>query len=212
MGEFNFEKSARSEFAPPRRQKSEHYTMSSKNEAVDLNSLGSPAPEKHPGVPPELLNPASQAYMNATIGAAIREALQGLAPILASSGLTVEKLQLMEDMRRAPSADQAAAAARSKREKQLMIQEANDNAQNIANQQSGCEHRYSSHALAVSAIRNFPDRNPRFICHLCMLVVQPRRWDILAPNEKFPRGEEKIVDAHPLYASIRKEWSLTHEL
>ena len=49
--------------------------MSKNEETINLKGLDAPV-EKHPGVPPELLNPASQAYMNSLIGAAIREAIR----------------------------------------------------------------------------------------------------------------------------------------
>ena len=182
----------------------------SKNEAVDLKSLDAPV-EKHPGVPPELLNPASQAYMNSLIGAAIREAMAGMAPILQSIALTPEKIEAMEAARRAPTSDQAAAAARSKREKALMKEELEQNRKNLNASQENCLHRYVSGALSVSAIRNYPDRQSRFVCHRCMAVFYPREWRINAPTAEFPRGVEQIVDAHPLYISIAKEWSAAHE-
>jgi hypothetical protein len=183
----------------------------SKNEAVDLNSLDSPAPEKRPPTPPEALTPATQAYMNSLIGAAIREAMAGMAPILQSIALTPEKIEAMEAARRAPTADQAAAAARSKREKALTLEEADQNRKNLKLSQENCLHRYVSGALSVSAIRNYPDRQSRYVCHRCLAIFQPRRWEILAPNSAFPRGEERIVDADPLYLQIAKEWHASHE-
>ena len=185
--------------------------MSSKHEVVDLKSLDSPGPEKKIPTPPEALTPATQAYMNSLIGAAIREAMAGMAPILQSIALTPEKIELMEAARRAPTADQAAAAARSKREKALMKEELEQNRKNLNASQENCLHRYVSGALSVSAIRNYPDRQSRFVCHRCIAIFQPRHWEILALTAEFPRGAEKIVDAHPLYIQIPKEWSAAHE-
>jgi hypothetical protein len=184
--------------------------MSKNEETINLKGLDAPV-EKHPGVPPELLNPASQAYMNSLIGAAIREAMSGMAPLLQSIALTPEKIQAMEDARRAPTADQAAAAARAKREKANMKVELEENRKNLRLSQENCLHRYVSGALSVSAIRNYPDRQSRFVCHRCMAMFHPRHWEIGAPTEEWPRGEEKIVNAHPLYVQIAKEWHASHE-
>jgi hypothetical protein len=184
--------------------------MSKHEETVDLKRLDTPA-EKTMPVPPEALTPQTQAFMNASLSAAIKEALAGMAPILQSIALTPEKIELMESARRAPTADQAASAARAKREKTLMKEELEQNRRNLNANQENCLHRYISGALSVSAIRNYPDRQARFVCHKCMAIFHPRRWDILAPTEEFPRGVEKIVDADPLYVRIAKEWSMAHE-
>jgi predicted O-linked N-acetylglucosamine transferase (SPINDLY family) len=184
--------------------------MSSKNEAVDLTGLDSAAEKRIP-VPPAALTPEMQCYMNASLSAALKEALAGLAPILQSIALTPEKIELMESARRAPTPDQAAAAARNKREKALALEEADQNRKNLKLSQENCLHRYVSGALSVSAIRNYPDRQSRFVCHRCMAIFQPRHWEILAPTAEFPRGVEKIVDADPLYVQIAKEWHTAHE-
>ena len=183
--------------------------MSSKNEAVDLKGLDS-VPEKRQ-VPPELLTPAAVAAMNQQTSELVRELFSQLAPLLKDISLSPEKLQIMEDLRRAPTADQAAAASRSKREKALMKEELEQNRKNLTASQDACLHRYVSGALSVSAIRNYPDRQSRFVCHKCMAIFAPRHWEILAPTAEFPRGVEKIVDAHPLYIQIAKEWHLAHE-
>jgi hypothetical protein len=183
----------------------------SKTETVDLKALNAPAAEKKMPVPPAALTPEMQSYLNASMSAAIKEALVGMAPILQSIALTPEKIELMESARRAPTADQAAAASRAKREKALMKEELEQNRKNLNASQENCLHRYVSGALSVSAIRNYPDRRSRFVCHRCMAIFQPRHWEILAPTAEFPRGVEKIVDADPLYVQIAKEWSASHE-
>ena len=185
--------------------------MSSKNEDVNLHGLDAPAHEKKSPVPPAALTPEMQSYMNAALSAAIKEALSGMAPILQSIALTPEKIQAMEDARRAPTADQASAAARAKREKANMKAELEENRKNQKLTQDNCLHRYVSGALAVGAIRNYPDRNARYICFKCHALFEPRHWDIGAPTEEWPRGIERIVDAHPQYLAIAKEYHMAHE-
>ena len=185
--------------------------MSSKNEDVNLHRLDAPAHEKKSPVPPAALTPEMQSYMNAALSAAIKEALSGMAPILQSIALTPEKIQAMEDARRAPTTDQASAAARAKREKANMKAELEENRKNQKLTQDNCLHRYVSGALAVGAIRNYPDRNARYICFKCHALFEPRHWDIGAPTEEWPRGIERIVDAHPQYLAIAKEYHMAHE-
>jgi hypothetical protein len=176
--------------------------MSSKNEEkLDLSGLNAPAPEKRQ-VPPELLTPAAQAAMNANTAAMVRELFTQLAPLLKDISLSPEKLALMESLRRAPTEEQAAAAARSKREKSLMIAEANENAKNLANRQAGCNHRYKTGALSLGIVRNFPDRQPRGVCMACNIWLTPREWRIGPPSEEWPRGKEYIAPAHSQYSLV----------
>jgi hypothetical protein len=186
------------------------HEMSKNEETINLKGLDAPF-EKRPSLPPELLTPAAQAAMNHNTSEMVRELFAQLAPLLKDISLSPEKLALMEELRRAPTADQAAAAARSKREKALTLEEADQNRKNLKLSQENCLHRYVSGALSVSAIRNYPDRQSRYVCHKCLAIFQPRRWEILAPNSAFPRGEERIVDADPLYLQIAKEWHASHE-
>jgi hypothetical protein len=174
----------------------------SKPEEINLSGLNAPAPEKKIPVPSELLTPSAQSYINANTAAMVRELFTQLAPLLKDISLSPEKLKLMEDLRRAPSEDQEKAAARSKREKALMVAEQNENAKNLANRQAGCNHRYKTGALSLGIVRNYPDRQPRGVCMVCSLWLSPREWKIGPASEEWPRGKEYIADAHPQYSLV----------
>jgi hypothetical protein len=173
--------------------------MPKSEQEVDLTALNASAPEKRRNIPPELLTPGAQAAMNQNTAEMVRELFSQLAPLLKDISLSPEKLALMEQLRRAPTEDQEKAAARSKREKTLMIQEQTENAKNLANRQAGCLHRYKTGALSLGIVRNFPDRQPRGTCMMCGIWIHPREWRIGAPTEEHPRGREYIVDAHPQF-------------
>ncbi len=193
--------------------------MSSKNEEkiIDLTNLDAPGETPRRKIPAELLTPSGVAHTNANISEVVREVMAAIAPILAANqanqftpaALTTALVEA-EKMRRMPSEDEQAAKARSKRERKLMQQELNELSANQQALRDSCPHKYVNGTQSISAIRNYPDRNPRYICHTCMQLFQPRRWDILAPTEEFPRGEERIVDAHPLYKQIHRDYCVAH--
>lgn len=190
--------------------------MSKEKETVDLPGMEAPATTRRE-IPADLLTPRGAAQANADISAVVKEVMAAIAPLLAANqaaAFTPEKLTqvLVESdrIRRLPSEDEQKKIARAKREKKLMQQEINESISNTQAIQNSCSHKYVNGVISVSAIRNYPDHQPRYICHSCMLLMQPRRWEILAPTEEFPRGVEKIVDAHPLYAQIHREYSILH--
>lgn len=164
-------------------------------EHVDLSGLNSAAPK----LPEEMLTPAAQATMAVMIREAVTSVFAQMAPLLKDVALTPEKIQLMEDTRRADSAEVVLAKLRSKREKQLMIAEQEENRKNREHVQAGCRHRYVTGQLAIQVVHNFPDRQPRGTCALCQLWIFPREWRIGAPTEAEPRGVAEIVPAHPQY-------------
>jgi hypothetical protein len=185
--------------------------------AIDLSSLsvaGGPASEPEPKlrVPPQALTPEVQAFMNTSISATIKEIFAGMQPMLASIALTPEKIEQMEAARRAPTEDERARKAREKREKALQKEEIDQNRKNLKASQENCLHRYVNGSQSISAVRNYPDRQTRFICHLCMSYFEPRHWEVgILPTAENPHGSDKIVDASPLYVQIFKEWSLSHQ-
>jgi len=191
------------------------FTKKDESPAIDLSSLAAPvaAPEspKRP-VPPAALTPEMQSFMNESISATIKEIFAGMQPMLASIALTPEKIERMEAARRAPTEDEKARKAREKREKALQKEEIDQNRKNLQASQDNCLHRYVNGALSVCAVRNYPDRQTRFICQRCMSYFEPRRWVTgILPTAENPHGSDKIVDAHPMYVQIAKEWSLNHE-
>jgi hypothetical protein len=103
-------------------------------------------------------------------------------------------------------------AKREKRERALLKAEIDNNAANRKLTQDNCLHQYVTGAQSISAVRNYPDRQERFFCHLCMAWFEPRHWDVgIEPTEDNPRGQDMIVPAHPLYAEIRKKWFAQHQ-
>jgi hypothetical protein len=146
-------------------------------------------------VPTEFLSPEGAAFITSLVTAAVKEAVANVA-------LTPEKLQQMEELRRAPSAEQKAAEAREKRERANLAADLADQQKNKEALQATCGHKYPTGGWAISIVHNFPDRAPRGFCHLCSLWIAPRQWVILAPDAENPRGKPVIQPAHPLYGVV----------
>jgi len=184
-------------------------------ETPDLSSLNAPAPELKP--PPELLTPAAMSYMNSMVAAAVKEAISGLhAAQAAVSPLTAEGLVAAfgeaERVRRLPTETEVAFKKRQEREKKNMHEEQETNRKNLALVQENCSHRYPNSQLSIAAVNNMPDRNPRFLCLKCQLLIQPRRWECgQLPTDENPKGTDSIVAGHPLYQAIAKEYATTHQ-
>jgi len=151
--------------------------------------------------PKELLTPEAQAYTNNLINEAIKGVFAQLGPVLQSIALTPEKLAQAEALRRAPD---PASVARELRERKLMQQEQQENEANLRRNQANCPHKYPTGQWAVNPVRNYPDRQERFICCLCQSFFQPKRWEIAAPDADNPRGRAFIAEAHPQYTQVRE--------
>jgi hypothetical protein len=189
--------------------------------ATIIPGMDAPSPKLTP--PPELLNPASQAYVNALVSAAVKEAVAGLHAQLAqvqtltpSNSLTSEGLVAAlaeaERIRKLPTESEAAKLRRQAREKKAMREEEERNRENRRLTQESCAHRYPNSQLSVAAVNNYFDRYPRFICFRCQLLIEPRHWECgFLPTEENPKGTDRIVDAHPLYVAIAKEYAVTHQ-
>ncbi len=183
-------------------------------EAPDLSGLTQPAPAVQPSpasepeaatknipTPAVLLTPEAQAYTNTLISEAIRGVFAQLAPVLQSIALTPEKLAEAEAMRRAPDPK---LVARELREKQLMMAEQEENRKNLLRNQAACPHKYPTGQWAVNVVRNYPDRQERFICSLCQSFFEPKRWVIDAPDAENPRGKPRIAEMHSQYMQVRE--------
>jgi hypothetical protein len=155
--------------------------------------------ESKPQPPDALVNPASQAFMNQMVAAAVREAIQGMLPLIKEVALTPEKIAEAERIRRAPD---PAVVEREQRESKLMHLELQEQREQKAATQKACRHRHPNGKLAVSPVRNFPDRQVRFVCSKCQDWIHPKQWQVAAPDRDNPRGNPYIADAHPLYAEI----------
>jgi hypothetical protein len=195
------------------------FTKMSKQEAPDLSQLtiagAGVAPEQPRSIPPELLTPAAIAYMNVNTADIIKEIFRELRPMLEANALSPEKLTHAfteaERLRREPTETELAFKKRQAREKKAMHVEQENNRKNLQLTQENCPHRYPNSQLAVAAVNNYHDRQPRFVCFKCQLFIQPRHWECgIMPTEENPLGTDRIVDAHPLYAAIYKEYSVTH--
>jgi hypothetical protein len=151
--------------------------------------------------PAVLLTPEAQAYTNNLISEAVKGVFAQLGPVLQSIALTPEKLAQAEALRRAPD---PAAVARELRERKLMQEEQKENQDNLLRNQANCPHKYPTGAWAVNVVRNYPDRQERFICSLCQSFFQPKRWEIAAPDSENPRGRPFIAEMHPQYAAVRE--------
>lgn len=163
----------------------------------DLSYLAEPAKKTSP--PEILLSPEAQAYMNTAISTSVREVFQSVMPLIEKFAMTPEKIAEAEALRRAPD---PALVAREKRERELTRQEAEENRQNLLRRQAACAHKYPTGQTSCSAIRNFPDRQPRFVCMLCAAWFSPKRWEIGPPDAENPRGRAYIAPETPGYREI----------
>lgn len=161
-------------------------------------------PEPKLIVPPAGLTPEMQAFMNASMSAAIKEAFASMSGILDRVALTPEKLAAAEALRRAPD---PAKVDRDKREKALMVFEQEENAANRARVQATCLHRYPNGQLTLHIVRNYPDRQARGSCPICNMWIHPREWRVgpPTPDGKNPRGTPYIADEHPLYHLVKEQ-------
>ena len=179
-----------------------------KENKLDLAGLAEKGHSEPSKVPSALLTPEAQAFMNASMSAAVKEAVKGIfeqmGPIFAGMALTPEKMAQAETIRRAPTEEQLAFKVRMAREKAQWKLEIDENTANKQRMQDNCPHAYPTSGSSWNVIRNYPDRQERFICALCHSLAEPRRWVVDAPNDKNPRGYAHIVDATPNYLEARK--------
>lgn len=169
--------------------------------------------EKHENdssVPKELMTPAAQAYMNTQLRETIAAMFRELAPTLQSIALTPEKIQAMEDARRAPSTDEVARKAREKRERALQHEDIEDARRNQQHLQDTCPHKYSNGQLALAIISNRPDRQRLLICLRNHCMILPSMWVIGPPDAENPRGRAYMQAAHKDYGRLLQEYDVAH--
>jgi len=160
-------------------------------------------PKNVSAVPTELITPASQAYMNAAIAAAVQEAVKGvfagLQPMIEAISLTPEKLRDAQK----PYVDPAH-IARELRERANMKEQDLEARRNVELRQKNCTHQDKNGRWAISPVHNFPDHNARGICPLCHLWITPKQWVIDSPTLECPKGYAHIVPEHALYFVVRQ--------
>lgn len=168
---------------------------------VEKARTTAPAEIKEIKLPAAMLNPEVQAAVNAMVSATVKDIFAQMSPVFSSIALTPEKIAEAERIRRAPD---PAAVARERRERKLMAIETEENRQNLARVQQSCPHKYVSGQWSVNPIRNYPDRQERFICMLCHKLFQPRHWEIAPPDAENPRGRAFIAPMDDQYLQVRE--------
>ncbi len=152
-------------------------------------------------VPVEAISPTVQGFINASISAAVKEAVSGvfqsLGPILQSMALTPDKIR---DATK-PYVDPAV-VARNKRETEKSKQDERELRASEAARKAACPHLDQNSRPSVRLCHNFPDRLPRGICVLCQDFIEPRHWVIGPPDAENPKGKAYLADAHPHYRTV----------
>lgn len=141
--------------------------------------------------------PEFLAMMNATIAAAVREAVAGAVVLMQSQAITPEKLR--EAL--APAKDDAK-TRREIREKLKFKKEEIENAKAARLKRDNCNHRYTNGQLAISTAQNFFDRQARGICMLCHDWITPREWVIDAPTGEDGEGVARLAPKHKDYELV----------
>ena len=176
---------------------------SSEVEVKSLSEPGAKAVSKGPKVPDILVNPESQAYITASINEAVKSVFASLAPVLKetmeATALTPQKMLEMENLRRAPDPDKL---KRELRERALLYEDEKERLATIARSQAACRHKYPTGTYSTSTISNYPDRQMRILCHLCLKVYHPAQWVIGAPDQENPRGRAYIEPETPGYREL----------
>jgi len=150
-------------------------------------------------------SPEQMALVNGLVSSAVKEAVGGvfaqLGPVLKDLALTPEKIQAMEDARRAPTAAQEAFAARMKREKKDFSAQDAETRAKIRLIQSSCPHRDENDKESICLVHNYPDRQVRGICPICHSLIEPKHWAYEAPD-KDGHAKAVLVDPHPDYKRV----------
>jgi hypothetical protein len=151
--------------------------------------------------PTSLLNPEAQAFVSASISAAIKEAVSGvfasLGPILKDLAMTPEKIRAANT----PYVDPAK-VARDKRETEKSKQDEKELRAMDAARKAACPHLDQNQRSSIRLIHNYPDRQPRGICPICHDLITPREWRIEAPDAANPKGRAVLTPAHKNYDTV----------
>jgi len=93
--------------------------------------------------------------------------------------------------------------AREKREREKSRRDFHEAQRVTALQQKNCAHQHKDGQNALNLSHNFPDGQPRGICPLCFLFIQPTHWEYLAPDPVTGAERPQLVPEHPLYHLVR---------
>jgi hypothetical protein len=172
---------------------------------------------KKVGTARDLLTPEAQAQVNQSMSAAVQEATASavpdataaavaeavksvfaqLAPFLKDLQLTPEKLNELKK----PFEDPLVLARNAREARQTRMQDA-ENRKNNELMRANCPHLDQNKRDSISIIHNYPDRQVRGVCHICMDVIEPRRWVIDAPDPATGETKARIADAHKDYQRV----------
>jgi hypothetical protein len=151
--------------------------------------------------PTSVIGAEAQGYINASISAAVKEAVAGvfesLGPILQSIAVTPEKLREANK----PYVDPAK-LARDKRETEKSKADEKENRAMDAARKAACPHLDQNQRSSIRLVHNYPDRQPRGICPICHDLITPREWRIGPPDAENPKGKAVLVLAHKDYRTV----------
>jgi hypothetical protein len=152
--------------------------------------------------PAAVIGAEAQGFINASISAAIKEAVSGvfasLGPILKEMQMTPEKIRAANT----PFVDPAK-VARDKRETEKSKQDEKELRAMDAARKAACPHLDQNQRSSIRLIHNYPDRQPRGICPICHDLITPREWVIGPPDAENPKGRAYLQDAHKDYRIVQ---------
>ena len=161
------------------------------------------------------INPESQAYINASIAAAVKEAVSavfaGLQPTLKSMAL--DPVALGAALREANRPfDDPAKIAKLLRDERESLKSKEDEAELRriqAEQKANCPHLDKNGRSSISLCHNHPDHLPRGLCVLCHDWIHPKQWVIAATEEEarkheVHKGKAYVCAEHPHYRTVRQ--------
>jgi hypothetical protein len=148
--------------------------------------------------PTALITPEAQAFVSASISAAIKEAVSGvfasLGPILKDMALTPDKIRDATKPYVDPLKE-----ARNKRETEKSKADERENRAAEAARKAACPHLDQNSRPSIRLVHNYPDRQPRGLCVICQDLITPRMWVIGPPDAENPKGRAYLQDAHKNY-------------
>lgn len=140
------------------------------------------------------------AQQKAEVKEIIKEVFSGFAPVLEKIALTPEKLREANKPYEDP-----AAIARELRERQQLREQENERLRNDKARQEACPHKDKNEKWAINLQHNYPDHQPRGLCPLCGICIEPAHWVI--PGAGFDGGnglgKPYIVPEDKLYHIVR---------
>lgn len=142
------------------------------------------------------------AMLNTILSQGIKEAMQAIAPVLRDVALTPDKIRLMEEERRKLTPEQQQAADRSKRERERDREQMMADAQRAQAIKDSCPHQDDKGMEALCLVHNYPDRQPRGICPKCHSIIEPKHWEIDAPDPQTGKTRPVLKDASPNYHRV----------